>query len=66
MVPRRDNRQWDDACREAGVAKERQEAASRDFHAEKRASGERGHWPYIKLSNWLREWRETDEHRDSR
>lgn len=58
MVPRRDNKQWEDACREAGVAREDVARAAEDFHAEKRASGERRHWPYGNLIIWLREWRE--------
>jgi hypothetical protein len=58
MVPRRDNQQWVDACREAGIVGEEVNEASDDFHAETRASGERGHWPYGKLTNWLREWKD--------
>jgi hypothetical protein len=58
MVPRRDNKQWDQACNEAGIPKDETRKASDDFHAEKRAAGERGHWPYGKLIIWLRNWRE--------
>ena len=58
MVPRRDNKQWVDACREADIAQEEIHEAADDFHAEKRAAGERGHWPYRKLTNWLRKWKE--------
>ena len=57
VAPARDNQQWKHACREADIPKEEMEQASNDFHAEKRASGERGHWPYRKLSNWLQEWK---------
>jgi hypothetical protein len=59
VSPRRDQRQWEQACREAGVSRKEMEAASNDFHAEKRASGERIHWSYGKLINWLRSWRES-------
>jgi hypothetical protein len=58
MVPRRDTRQWDDACREVGIVGKEINQAADDFHAEKRASGERGHWPYGNLIIWLREWKE--------
>jgi hypothetical protein len=58
MVPRRDNKQWEDACREVGIFDEDVYLAGKDFHEEKRAMGDRSHWPYRKLINWLREWRE--------
>jgi hypothetical protein len=58
MSPRRDNKQWNDACREAGLSRDEKDRATEDFHAEKRASGERGHWPYGKLTNWLQQWAE--------
>jgi hypothetical protein len=58
MSPERDQRQWRQACREAGIGEDEMDRASDDFHAEKRAAGERRHWPYGKLINWLREWKE--------
>jgi hypothetical protein len=58
MSPERDGRQWKQACREVGLDADEKRMASDDFHAEKRASGERQHWPYRKLIIWLREWRE--------
>lgn len=57
-VPRRDNKQWEDACREVGIFGEDIRRASKDFHAEKRATGDRSRWPYGNLINWLREWKE--------
>jgi hypothetical protein len=32
VAPRRDNKQWEDACREAGVVDDDAYAASDDFH----------------------------------
>jgi hypothetical protein len=58
MTPARDVKQWKQACRQLGIVGEDKDQASEDFHAEKRASGESGHWPYGKLINWLRNWRE--------
>jgi hypothetical protein len=58
MALARDNKQWRDACREAGIPKREREAASNAFHAEKKASGERGHWSYGNLIIWLRAWKE--------
>jgi hypothetical protein len=58
MVPRRDDKQWDDACREVGLGEDEIKKATRDFHTEKRLSGDRRHWPYGNLIIWLREWRE--------
>jgi hypothetical protein len=58
MVPARDVQQWKQACREAGLDDKEREIATREFHAEKKASGEKDHWPYRKLINWLREWKE--------
>ena len=57
MAPRLDNQQWKQACQEVGIPKEEMDGASEDFHAEKRASGERKHWPYGKLIRWLRDWK---------
>jgi hypothetical protein len=34
MVPRRDTKQWEDACREVGLDKDEEQLASDDFHAE--------------------------------
>jgi hypothetical protein len=59
MAPRRDNRQWKQACREVGVPDSQAKQASEDFHAEKKASGERGHWSYGNLIIWLRDWMEN-------
>jgi hypothetical protein len=56
VVPRRDNQQWKDACREVGVGGDEIKEASKDFHDEKRAYGQRGHMPYGKLIIWLRAW----------
>jgi hypothetical protein len=58
MVPRRDVSQFKQACKQAGIGEPEINQASEDLHAEKRASGERGHWPYGKLINWLRDWKE--------
>jgi hypothetical protein len=58
MTPKHDVKQWKDACDEIGLDEGEREIATREFHAEKRASGEKAHWPYRKLINWLREWRE--------
>jgi hypothetical protein len=58
MTPKHDVKQWKDACDEIGLDEGEREIATREFHAEKRASGEKAHWPYRKLTNWLREWRE--------
>jgi hypothetical protein len=49
MVPRRDNQQWDDACREIGIFGEDVYQAAKDFHAEKRSLGDKSHWPYRKI-----------------
>jgi hypothetical protein len=59
MVPRRDVNQWKQACREVGLDKSLWERASRDFHAEKEAFGEKRHLPYGNLIIWLREWMEN-------
>jgi hypothetical protein len=56
MSPAHDSKQWRQACREAGVPESERERASNDFHAEKKASGDRRHWPYRKLIIWLRDW----------
>jgi hypothetical protein len=58
MAPERDNKQWKQACDEVGLSGEERVEASWDFHAEKKASGERRLWPYRKLTNWLRDWNE--------
>lgn len=58
MAPARDVKQWKQACREAGVERPERKLAAADFHAEKRASSERGHWSYGNLIIWLRDWKE--------
>ena len=58
MAPARDVNQWKQACREVGIGRHERKQAAEAFHAEKRASGEKRHWPYGKLIIWLRDWRE--------
>jgi hypothetical protein len=57
MVPPHDNKQWRDACRQAGVVGADIKRASKEFHAEKRASGDRRHMPYGNLIIWLQAWK---------
>jgi hypothetical protein len=58
MSPKRDVKQWKDACNEIGLDEGEREIATREFHSEKQASGERGHWQYGNLIIWLGEWKE--------
>jgi hypothetical protein len=58
VAPAYDIKQWRQACREAGLVGAEKDEASDDFHAEKRAFGDRRHLPYGDLIIWLREWRE--------
>jgi hypothetical protein len=58
MAPKHDVKQWKDAFDEIVLDEGERDIATREFHAEKRASGEKAHWPYRKLTNWLREWKE--------
>jgi hypothetical protein len=58
MAPAREVKQWKQACREVGIEEEDRDRAADDFHAEKRASGERGHRSYGNLIIWLRDWKE--------
>jgi hypothetical protein len=58
MAPARDTRQFRQACKEVGLREREIRLASKDFHTEKRAFGEKSHWPYGKLIIWLRAWRE--------
>jgi hypothetical protein len=58
MAPKRDVKQWKQACREIGLTPDEQRQAKRDFHADKRASGDRDHRSYGNLIIWLQDWRE--------
>jgi hypothetical protein len=58
MAPGRDVNQFKQACREVGIKEKQRDRAADDFHAEKQASGERGHWSYGNLIIWLRDWKE--------
>jgi len=57
MSPARDVKQWKQACDEVGLDAKEREEVKRDFHADKRASGNRGHRPYRDLIIWLQDWR---------
>jgi hypothetical protein len=59
VVPARDVKQWKQACRAVGLTGPERKRATKDFHAEKRAFGERRHLPYGNLIIWLQEWKET-------
>jgi hypothetical protein len=54
----RDVKQWKEACREVGITGPERKRATKDFHAEKRAFGERHHMQYRNLIIWLRDWKE--------
>jgi hypothetical protein len=58
MAPARDNKQWKQACREVGLDRDEEKLASDDFHAEKKAFGDRRHWRYGNLTIWLRNWKD--------
>jgi hypothetical protein len=58
MVPRYDNRQWKQACREVGLEDDERRLATKDLHKEKGATGDRSHMPYGDLITWLRDWKE--------
>jgi hypothetical protein len=58
MTPTRDQKQWRQACDAVGLKSDERKQASADFHAEKRAFGERRHLAYGNLIIWLRNWKE--------
>jgi hypothetical protein len=58
MAPARDVRQWKQACAEVGLDPNEKHRATREFHEEKRASGNRRHMAYGDLIIWLQTWRE--------
>jgi hypothetical protein len=58
VVPTRDVKQWKQACREVGLTKPERKQATKDFHKEKEAFGERRHLPYGNLIIWLQEWKD--------
>lgn len=60
MAPKRDLKQFRQACREVGLSASERYAASEALHAEKQSSGERGHVEYEDLVAWLREWKATN------
>jgi hypothetical protein len=58
MSPRRDIKEFDQACRAVGLTASEQHLASEELHAEKRSSGMKEHIPYKELVAWLRQWKE--------
>jgi hypothetical protein len=59
MAPKRDLKQFRQACREVGLSVRQRYDASQALHAEKQSSGTRGHMDYEDLVAWLREWKAT-------
>jgi hypothetical protein len=59
VSPERDVKQFRQACREVGLDRDARYEAAKDFHAEKRASGDREHTSYGELLAWLREWKDA-------
>lgn len=61
MSPRkRDNKQFRDACREAGIrADVNRRKARDDLHRYKREIARREHFSYSELVEWLKEWSYT-------
>lgn len=57
MTPRkRDNKQFDHACREAGIGKTDKPQARDDFHRYKQETGHRADLRYQELVEWLKDW----------
>jgi hypothetical protein len=59
MGRKRDLKQFDQACAEAGLTENEQFEASDALHAEKKASGMQGHMSFGELLDWLRQWKEA-------
>ena len=59
MTKKQDIKQFRQACKEIGLSAVERYEASQALHAEKEASGMRGHMSYGELLVWLREWTDT-------
>ncbi len=60
MAPKRDIKQFRQACKELGFTDEERYAARDAPHAEKEAGSPRDHMTYGDLLAWLRQWRQAD------
>jgi hypothetical protein len=58
VAPKRDIREFDQACQEVGLTEKEQYQASKALHAEKESIGMKDHMPYGELVAWLRQWKE--------
>lgn len=56
MAPKRDIKQFRQACREVGLTAVERYEASQALHAEKESGGVREHMEYGELLSWLQEW----------
>lgn len=58
MARKRDIKEFRQACKAVGLTARERYEASEALHAEKQASGKKGHMPYGELVAWLREWKQ--------
>jgi hypothetical protein len=58
MSPKRDIKEFDQACREVGLTEREQHEASEALHAEKESVGMKEHRAYGELVAWVRQWKE--------
>ena len=56
MAPKRDLKQFRQACKELGLSDEERYAARDALHAEKESGRPRSHRSYGDLLAWLRQW----------
>jgi hypothetical protein len=58
LTPKRDIKQFRQACREVGLTIRERSAASEALHVEKEATGKAEHMSYGDLLSWLRQWKQ--------
>jgi hypothetical protein len=61
VAPKRDIKQFRQACKELGLTDEERFAARDALHAEKEGGRARTHMSYGDLLDWLRQWRQAND-----
>lgn len=57
IAPKRDIKQFKQACEAVGLLREERHQASEDLHAEKESMGRGRDKSYGELLDWLRQWK---------
>jgi hypothetical protein len=60
VAPKRDIKQFRQACKELRLTDEERYAARDALHADKQAGGPQAHMSYGDLLGWLRQWKQAN------